>query len=110
MESNMQQSIARQGIVINISTDCEVNSRGINISAKTHVCGSFDEMSDSVPQTMLEAKAAADAIAVISSEGLRISIQDVASGHTSVSGTDFQKIVRTITDRLLAEFINNMGG
>ena len=105
--SSTQISTEQSGpaVVVNISTECEVNSRGTNCTAKTHVRGGFDEIDNEAVAVLTHAKIVADAIAIASVESLRSSMNSIASGHVSQASLDFSVAVNKIGDELVANFL-----
>lgn len=95
-------------VVVNISTECEVNSRGTNCTAKTHVRGGFDVINDEAVAVLTHAKIVADAIAVASVESLRSSMNSIASGGVSQASLDFSLAVNKIGGDLIANFLQFM--
>ena len=92
-------------LVINISTECEVNSRGINMSAKTHIKASLDSVNQEQAAALMEAKIIADAVACASLESLKISMTRIAGGNTSESSMDLSLAVQKIGGDLVANFL-----
>lgn len=108
--SDNDQSISIQEssgprIVVNISTECEVNSRGTNCTAKTHVRGGFDILDNEAIAMLTHAKMVADAIASASTESLRSSMNSIAAGGTmSQASLDFALAVHKIGGELSTNF------
>ena len=95
-------------LVINISTECEVNSRGINMTAKTHIKASLDAVGEEQAAALMEAKIIADAVACASLESLKMSMIRIAGGETTSSAADLSLAVQKIGGDLVANFLQYM--